>query len=258
MAVSRARLLDERGLPAAASPGGGDGRERRRPRWAEWRPGPAPGTLVQMADLDPSEDATYRRLRRWALRCAYALGGISQDGEDGLHDVLMQIQGGDSRPLRRGEISFKTCVHNRIAGAIRQRRLHGGIAVRRAAAGLGVGSAETSPFLALVGVTREEDLLELQALVAPALRQLEAEHPLHARAFAARLREQLLEAGGAEELEAFQRWYGLDLGRHTGTRALAEASGEPGGTTANRAFRGEERLVKVIRRWLEQGRGEGR
>jgi hypothetical protein len=109
----------------------------------------------------------------------------------------------------------------------------------------------------LLELSSEEKLVQLQALVSAAISELEVNSPEHCQAFKARLRDRILRVAGPRELAAFEQWYGVSLGEWSGTRELAHAFGKPEGTMANLAHRGEQRLVKIVRRWLE-AREEGR
>lgn len=216
-----------------------------------------PASLVPMAppgDFDPFAPHTLKRMSAWASARARDLGLDPGDGEDAVQTVLCQIAAGDPRPLRRGERSFKACVWNRLRSERRRRRLHAARDRQRLSANLEPGGAAASAFLAVLGLSCEDELVKVQALVAPALLELEQSFPNHARAFKARLRGQLLECGGPHELEAFERFYGVSLGAWTGTKALADGVGIREGTVAAQAHRGERRLVKIITGWLEDPR----
>lgn len=209
-----------------------------------------------MSAFDPFEPATYKQMLRWARSCAYGLGRDPCDGEDALHDVLEQVSGGDSRPLNRGEISLKACVRNRILTGRSQDLSHAEAERKATLEGRGPGTIATSTFVKLVEMDpgrEEREMLTLRDVVAPALRDLEAAFPDQARAFRARLRQQLLDCGH-EELAAFQRWYGIDLGPLTGTNEVAARFGLPEGTVASHANRGQRHLVETIRSGLERER----
>lgn len=206
-----------------------------------------------MAKFDPSEPSCYRLMRQWARSLAYSMHRDPGDGEDALQDVLSQVSSGDLRPLRWGQNSLKACIRNRLLTAVVTDRDRTESKLRMARAGGVPGGLAASPFVVLLGLTQEEELKQIQLLLAPALRDLESNRPEHARAFKVRLRKQLLSAGGDQELTAFERWYGVSLGDVTGTTELAVVLGVPEGTVASHANRGEKELVEVLRGRLESG-----
>lgn len=210
--------------------------------------------LGRLTTFDPFDPSSYRLMRQWARAVAYSMRRDPGDGEEALQDVLLQVSSGDLRPLRWGQNSLKACIRNRLLTAVATDGDRAETNARLVLSGRIPGGLAVSPFVVLLGLTEEAELQELQALLAPALRDLEAKQAEHAQGFKARLRQQLLSAGGGQELVAFERWYGVSLGVVTGTTALAAVLGLPEGTVAAHAHRGEKQLVEMIRGMRKEGR----
>jgi len=180
--------------------------------------------------FDPFQPEEYERLRRQSRRDAVRLGADPSVGEDALNTVLTNVIEGNKRPLSSAKY-FRIYVISRIRDRNRSdRRLFAGGPGKRADAGL--------------DARREEALRRMLPRLLQELSEGER------AAVCAKIRGGLAASEcGEEDVRAFERHWGIDLGIHNGTAKLSAATRTSPGTVASRAHRGERRLGEILARW---------
>lgn len=193
--------------------------------------------------FDPHEPAEYDRLLRQCRRDAAVHGANPALGEDALHDVLARVASGDRRPLRDPRY-FRVCVIYRLRDLLRRERKESPLEATLFAEDDRHALDRRLLVLGLVSVQPEGGPEDGEEDLRPRLaRGLEALGEDQRRAVLAQLRGWLEQRGGKEGAEAFERHWGVDLGPHAGTAALACALGRRPGTVASWAHRGIRKLA---------------
>jgi len=209
--------------------------------------GRSPTATATGAPFDPNEPAEYDRLLRQARRDAAIHGADPSLGEDALHDVLARVASGKRKPLRNARY-FRVCVIYRLRDLLRRERKESPIEESFFAEDDPHALDRRLLLLGLVSVQPEGGPEEGEEDLRPRLaRALEALGEDQRRAVLAKLRGWLEQRGGREGVEAFERHWGVDVGLHTGTAALASALGRRPGTVASWAHRGIRKLAGLLR-----------
>ncbi|KAB2965155.1 MAG: hypothetical protein F9K16_02595 [Thermoanaerobaculia bacterium] len=199
-----------------------------------------------MDGFDPTDPLEYERLRRQSRRDAAAEGADPSLGEDALQDVLAQIAEGDPRPALNERV-FRTCVRNRLKDGARRDRKSTSLDQRLFPEG---DPTAVDRRLLLLGLIEHHSAEAphsseeaLRSGLAQALAQLGDNYR---QAVKAQILGWLEQSGGREEVEAFERHWGVALGPYSGYVSLASALGQKPATVASWAHRGMSRLALIL------------
>lgn len=207
----------------------------------------SPAATASGATFDPLDPAEYDRLLRQSRRDAVVHGADPSLGEDALHDVLARVASGDRRPLRDPRY-FRVCVIYRLRDLLRRERKESPLEATLFAEDDRHALDRRLFLLGLVSVQPESGSEEREdGLRQRFARGVKALGEDQRRAVLAQLHGWLEQRGGKEGVEAFERHWGVDLGPHTGTAALACALGRKPGTVASWAHRGIVNLAGLLR-----------